>query len=1037
MKLRQILVALALFLWPVSVLVSYPGRDASAVDPSLYASLRYRLIGPFRGSRTVAAVGIPGRPSVFFAGASNGGVWKSEDYGRTWNPIFDDAPTGSIGDIAVSPSRPEIIYVGSGEGLHRPDLSVGEGIFKSTDGGRTWQNTGLKDVQQVGRIIVHPTNPSIVFVAGLGHPFGPNEERGVFRTKDGGKSWEKVLYVNHNTGAIQVEFDPQNPEILFADLWEHRLAPWEDGNFSGPGSGLYKSTNGGSDWRRLTVGLPSAKQGLERICFAIARSNPKRMFAAVDAQKQDGIYRSDDSGESWILVSPIRNRRLGGDLGGDIQVHPEKPDVVFAATGATYRSDDGGRTWTCIIGAPGADDFQRLWINPEHPDVMILTADQGATVTTNGGLTWSSWYTQPTAQLYHVATDSQFPYWVYGGQQESGAIGISSRGNGGQIWFRDWIAVGADEYACVAPDPLNPDIVYGGRVQRYNKATGQSQNVAPEALRTAKFRVLRTMPLIFHPADPKMLLFATNVLWKTTNGGQKWEAISPDLSRERPEIPDCVGDYRSPDLQTTIPRRGVIYALGPSPLDVNVIWAGTDDGCVQVTRDGGVTWKNVSPLELRAWDKVSQIDAGHFDLKTAYVAVNPIRRDDLRPLIYRTHNGGATWTRITNGLNETSPVNVVREDPKMPGLLFAGTERAVSFSFDDGQNWNALRLNMPSSSIRDLVIHDGDLVVGTHGRSIWILDNIGPLRELIQAAAAERAFLFGPPTATRIRGDMFIDTPLLPEEPAGQNPPEGAVLDYVLGRDAAQVTLEVANAGGEVVRRYSSSDRPEPVDPERLPYPMYWLRPPQTLSTKAGHHRFVWDLRYEPLRGAWNGQGEMYTGYTSMGATRENTPLGPRGPFVHTGLYTVRLTVDGFITERAITVRLDPRVKMAAEDLQLQTDLSLACYRGYLEAQGLREEIDKVLKDPGWIRSGAQREDLNALRGSGSPGDPDPTYVGIYEISPQRETVVGLQHKWVLLLNFLQEADARPTAQEASAVQSLQEALRALEQRMKALRRPD
>ena len=465
------------------------------------------------------------------------------------------------------------------------------------------------------------------------------------------------------------------------------------------------------------------------IGIGIAPSDSNRVYATVTTSKARGIYRSDDGGESWKLVSDDRRLR------GDIRVHPKNPDRVFVGTIASYRSDDGGATWTSIKGAPGGDDYQRIWINPEHPDIMLFTADQGATVTVNGGRTWSSWYNQPTAQLYHVATDNQFPYWVYGGQQESGAIGTSSRGNGGQISFRDWIGVGADEYAYVAPDPLNPDIIYGGRVVRFNKATGQAQNVAPEALRSGKYRILRTMPLLFHPADPKMLLFATNVLWKTTSGGQSWEIVSPDLSREQPEVPECIGDFRTAELET-MPRRGVIYAVGASPLDVDTIWAGTDDGLVHVTRDGGGTWIDVTPPELRSWDKVSQLDAGHFDTQTAYMAVNAIRRNDMRPHIYRTHDGGATWTRIVSGLHDMGPVNVVREDPKQPKLLFAGTEREVYFSIDDGEHWQSLRMNMPASSIRDLVIHEDDLVVGTHGRSIWILDNIAPLRELARAATS-------------------------------------------------------------------------------------------------------------------------------------------------------------------------------------------------------------------------------------------------------------------------------------------------------------
>jgi hypothetical protein len=492
----------------------------------------------------------------------------------------------------------------------------------------------------------------------------------------------------------------------------------------------------------------------------------------------------------------------------------------------------------------------------------------------NGGRSWSSWYNQPTAQLYHVTTDSQFPYWVYGGQQESGAIGIASRGNGGQISFRDWMGVGADEYAYIAPDPLNPDVVYGGRVVRFNKKTGQAQHVAPEALRSGKYRILRTMPLLFHPADPKTLLFATNVLWKTTNGGQGWETISPDLSREQPDVPESIGDYRTPDL-ATMPRRGVIYAVSPSRLDVGLIWAGTDDGLVHVTRDGGRTWRNVTPPALRSWDKVSQIDAGHFDTSTAYLAINAIRRDDMRPHVYRTHDGGTTWTRNVGGMHPMGPVNVVREDPMQPGLLFAGTEREVYFSIDDGERWQSLRMNMPASSMRDLVIHENDLVVGTHGRSIWILDNIAPLRELAEAARGRTAFLFSPPVATRVRDNMFSDTPLPPDEPAGANPREGAILDYVLPAGVREVALEIVDARGDVVRRFSSDDRPEPVEFDTLQYPAHWLRPWQAPSDAPGHHRVAWDLRYPPPPGS---PREL-----SIAATNRNTPTSPRGPLCPRG----------------------------------------------------------------------------------------------------------------------------------------------------------
>jgi len=1005
---------LALVLAAGTISAQTPG-EPQTVDPSLYQDLQYRLIGPFRASRTVGGVGIPTQPNVFFMGVNNGGVWKTDDYGRTWSPIFDREVTGSIGDLAVSPSNPEVIYVGTGEGLHRPDLSVGDGIFKSVDGGETWRHVGLSDVQQVGRLVVHPTNPDIVFVAGMGHPYGPNQERGVFRTRDGGGTWEKVLYIDHNTGANQIEFDFTDPSILYASVWDHREGPWENARFSGPNSGLYKSTDGGTTWSQLTGGLPSAEDGLDRIVLGLAPSDPNRLYAAVSARRGGGFYRSDDSGANWTLVTTDRR------VNNEIRVHPRNPDLVFAGSTGAARSEDAGRTWTAFKGAPGGDDYQRIWINPIDPEIMLFTADQGAVVTVNGGRTWSSWYNQPTSQLYHVTTDNRFPYWVYGGQQESGAIGVASRGNGGQISFRDWIGVGSDEYGYVAPDPLDPDIVYGGRVMRYDRRTGTTQLVAPEALRSGDYRILRTMPLLFHPSDPRMLLFATNVLWKTTSGGQSWQIISPDLSREQPDVPESIGDFRTPEMEV-MPRRGVIYALAPSPRDVNTIWAGTDDGLIHVTRDGGGTWQDVTPPELRAWDKVSQLDAGHFDVTTAYTAINAIRRDDMLPYVYRTRDAGSTWSLITNGLPAMGPVNVVREDPYQPGLLFVGTEREVYFSIDDGDNWQSLRMNMPASSVRDLVIHENDLVVGTHGRSIWIMDNISPLREAAAAAQAGGPFLFAPPTATRIRDNVFLDTPIPPEEPMGQNPPDGAVLDYYLPETAGQVTLAVIDADGGIVRRYSSDDPLERPDTTRWYYPTYWMKPPTAPAVAPGHHRFVWDLRYAPPPGSDRG--------LSISATYGNTPTGPRGPLVHPGRYSVRLTVDGDVSERPLDVRLDPRVEIVEEDLRLQTVLSMTVYNDYVRLQELRETMDAALSR---ADAGSARDDMEALRGPGAPGAGDVQYGNITAVPNDQETVVGLQAKLLFMLELLQTADARPTSQAVEAVRRLGDVRPELERRWRAM----
>ncbi len=983
---------------------------AQEIPSSAYQNLDYRMIGPFRASRTVGGVGIPSQPNVFFMGVNNGGVWKTDDYGRTWFPIFDDAPTGSVGDIAVALSNPDIIYVGSGEGLHRPDLGVGDGIFKSTDGGKTWEHMGLKDVQQVGRLIIHPANPDIVIVAGLGHPYGANEQRGVFKTIDGGKTWKKVLYINKNTGAIQVEFDPNNPDILFADMWEHQEGPWENAKFSGPNSGLYKSTDGGENWRKITKGLPGAKEGLGRIGVGIAPSNSNIMFATVDARQNGGIYKSTDAGESWSLVDD--NRRLwgrGSDF-AEVKIHPKDPDRIYVANVASYTSADGGKTWSSLKGAPGGDDYHRIWINPINPDIMLFVADQGAVVTVNAGRTWSSWYNQPTTQLYHVITDNDYPYMVYGGQQESGAIGIASRGDGGQISFREFIGVGADEYAYVAPDPKDPNIVYGGRVTRFNKKTGQTQTITPEAVRSGDYRFVRTMPLLFHPADDNMLLFATNVLWKTMNEGQSWEIISPDLTYEQPEVPSSVGHYKTKEMET-MARRGVIYAVGPSPLDVQTIWAGTDDGRVHITKNGGADWTEVTPPAMSTWDKVSQIDAGHFDEGTAYIAINAIRKDDMTPYVYRTHDSGETWKLITNGMNPNGSVNVVREDPKQKGLLYAGTEREVYFSVDDGDHWQSLRNNMPATSIRDLVIHEDDLVVGTHGRSAWILDNIAPLREVAKSKASS-AYLYTPSLTTRVRDNMFHDTPLPPEEPTGQNPPDGAILDYQLNANARLVKLEVLHADGSVIRTYSSNDAPEKIDTTTQRHPTYWMRPEQKLGTTKGHHRFIWDLKYEPPRGS---NREF-----SIAAVYKNTPSGPFGPLVNPGTYRVRLTVDGKVSEKPLTIRMDPRVKMTDQALNLQRDLSMASYNAYHELQEIVEAIDAKEKPS---------KEMLALRGNGNASDQDIMYGSIRATPVEQETLVSLQNKFIYMMNVLQAADVMPTTQVQEGVEALKASLEGMKSR--------
>ena len=616
---------------------------AQSVDPKYFNAMQWRCIGPHRGGRTVGAVGVPSQPNVFYIGVNNGGVWKTTDFGHTWKPIFDDQPTGSIGDVVVSPSNPNVIYVGSGEGLQRPDLSVGDGIYKSADAGKTWNNIGLKNAQQIGGLAIDHTNENRLFVAALGHPYGANEERGVYRTVDGGKTWERVLYKDENTGAVQVTIDPNNSNIVYADMWAGRQGPWENGAWNGKESGLFKSIDGGTTWKKLTAGLPGTEQGLGRIGFCIAPSNSNRLYATVDAGKFGGIYRSDDAGENLINInSDERFWGRGSDF-AEVKVDPTNADIVYTAAVVVWKSMDAGKTFSAFRGAPGGDDYHRIWINPNNNKIILIASDQGAMITVNGGETFSSWYNQPTAQFYHVSADNSFPYNVYSGQQESGSVGIASRGNDGSITFRDWHPVSAEEYGYVVADPLDNNIIYGGKISRYDKRTGQSQKISPEAVQSGKYRFVRTAPVLFNPIDKKTLYYAGNVLFKTNNGGNSWNIISPDLSRDSADIvkniPDNIGIYSNDDMKK-MKRRGVIYTVAPSYVDINTIWCGTDDGLIQLTKDGGKTWRNVTPPQLTPWSKVSLMDASHTDANTAYAAINKIRLDDMKPHIYKTTDGG-------------------------------------------------------------------------------------------------------------------------------------------------------------------------------------------------------------------------------------------------------------------------------------------------------------------------------------------------------------------------------------------------------------
>ena len=877
----------------VSVLIPVLNLSAQQLDPNF---LRWRMIGPFRGGRVNAVSGVVGQPDTFYFGSVGGGLWKSTNAGRTWTPIFDATDVASMGAIGVAPSDPNVIYVGTGEPDMRDSIAYGNGLYKSTDAGKTWRHLGLENTKQIGRIIVDPKNPNTVFVAAMGNAYMSNPDRGVYRSRDGGATWQKVLFKSDDVGAIDLSFDPVDSKIVYATLWNVRRPPWFIyAPANGPGGGIFKSLDGGSTWNEISTGIPVEGRG--HIGIAVAPSNRNRLYAAVDA-KDGGVFSSNDAGTTWTRLSSDKRLWDRGWYFENVTVDPKNPDVVYVMNTSVYRSTDAGHKWTPIKGAPGGDDYHQLWIYPDDPKRMIVASDQGAVVSVDGAVTWSSWYNQPTAQIYHVAGDYRFPYWVTGAQQDSGAVGTPSRSIHSEISNRDWEGLCAGgEAGYTAPDPLHPHILFGGTVARCNVLTGETRNVSPErGGATGQFRHAWTQPLVFSAADPHALYYANQFLYKTVNGGESWTQISQDLTREDPGVPANLNEAAAADAPAD-KRRGVIYTIAPSPLRASMIWIGTDDGLIQLTNDDGKTWQNVTPPAVTSWSKVVMIEASHYDVNEAYAAVERHQLGDYEPHIYRTLDAGKTWTEITKGLPPGVYVQTVKEDPSARGLLFTGTERTVFVSFDDGDNWQSLKLNLPPASMRDIEIHGDDLIVATHGRGFWIIDNMTPLRQLSEITAETNGFLFRPAEALLLAPAGDNGTPMPLDEPLTENPPFGAMIDYYLKSSATgPVKIEILDPAGAVIRTYSSDDKPTPVNVDALNIPAYWVRQPEILSAAAGMHRWVWDLRPTPPPRPAGGGGGGGGGFGRGGAA-----------MVLPGTYLVRLTAGGKSYTQPLIVRADPR----------------------------------------------------------------------------------------------------------------------------------
>lgn len=938
---------------------------------NIAAGLRWRSVGPLRAGWSDAVAGVPDQPDTFYSGAAGGGVWKTTDAGHTWTPIFEHGPA-SIGAIAVAASDSRVVYVGTGQVTTRYDVAAGEGVFRSEDGGASWESAGLAQTRHIGAILVDPRDARTVLVAALGHLFGPNAERGVYRSADGGRTWEQTLFINAATGAVDLAADPQDPEIVFAATWQVRFWPWLS-YFTpsyGAESGIYRSTDGGRHWTRLTGGgWPGGPLG--RIGLAAAHTpRGTRVYATIDAEKNGGLYRSDDAGTTWQRANDRGD--LSSSYFARLSVMPDDPDTVLVMGRSIQRCRAAGTTCEITKGSPGGDDYHDIWINPRQPDHMITGSDQGVVVTVDGGAHWSSWYNQPTGQMYHLAADNRFPYWIYAGQQDNGTVRVASRSDYGSLTFRDWSPVGADERDYDLPDPVDPNIVYGsglgGRLSRWDARNGEVQNISPWPVSSygarptsVKYRYTWITPIALSSSAPYPLYQGAQLLFRSLDRGAHWQTVSPDLSAHRPGVAQCAGDLDPARARDC--GYGVIFSIALSPRDNDEIWVGTDDGLVQLTRDAGRSWQNVTPAAVPAWAKIVTVDVGP-QPGSAYIAVDNHRQDDFSPRAFRTRDYGATWTAIADGLPAGHFIAALRADPARAGLLYAGTDRSVFVSFDDGAHWQSLQRNLPSVIVTDLLVHDRDLIIATQGRGIWVLDDVTPLRQVGALDAAASAVLFAPAPAIRLRANQNRDTPLPPEEPVAENPPTGAFIDYWLAHDAkTPLAIEIRDERGSLVRRFSSDEVPAKLPADRY-FAAGWTLPATAPLATAGAHRWIWDLRFaRPKSPSYE--------YSIAAVWGRDTPCLPEGMLVLPGEYRVTLRVDGHEYSKPLRVERDPRVSFDRISAQAALELASATQRALARLADVKLEVDYLEGRLAAIESDLQKKGrsaaLAALRSALAP----------------------------------------------------------------------